>query len=207
MRRRSIGLLLAALAGAPATAADDSGFYLGAGVGIADTGDNSRLGFSDLPLLTGRTHDNETSWGLAAGYRFNRNIALELGYVDLGEITSEVTDATGATDARAAVAFSAEGVTLAMIGTFPLGRWEPYLKAGVLFSDTVLAFSGSSSAGDFSERITNEDGDALFGIGVRYALSERLQIYLDSTYFMEVGEPEKGRSDYLNTSLGASWRF
>jgi hypothetical protein len=71
----------------------------------------------------------------------------------------------------------------------------------------VLAFSGSSSAGDFSERITNEDGDALFGIGVRYALSERLQIYLDSTYFMEVGEPEKGRSDYLNTSLGASWRF
>jgi OOP family OmpA-OmpF porin len=207
MRRRSVWLTLAALAIAPAAAADDSGFYLGAGVGLANAPDNSQLGVSGLPLLTGKTHDNDTSWGLAVGYRFNRNLAIELGYVDLGEITAEVTDATGATDARAAVGFSAEGVTLAVLGTLPLGRWEPYLKAGVLFSDTVLAFSGGSSAGDFSERITNEHGDALYGIGVRYVLNERLQIYLDSTYFMEVGEPEKGRSDYLNTSLGASWRF
>ena len=207
MRRRSVWLPLAALAIAPAAAADDSGFYLGAGVGIADTGDHSQLGVADLPLLTGKTHDNDTSWGVAVGYRFNRNIAIELGYLDLGEITSEVTDATGATDARAAVGFSAEGFTLAMIGTFPIGKWEPYLRAGVLFSETALAFSGSSSAGDFSTRITDENGDALYGIGVRHGLSEHLQLYLDTTYFMEVGEPDTGRSDYLNTSFGASWRF
>jgi OmpA-OmpF porin, OOP family len=207
MRRISMCLPLVALAIAPAAAADDSGFYLGASLGLANTGDNSQLGLADLPLLTGKTHDNDTSLGLAAGYRFNRNIALELGYVDLGEITSDVTDATGATDTRAVVGFSAEGVTLAIIGMLPIGKWEPYLKAGVLRSSTVLEFSGSSSGEDFSARITNEAGDALYGIGVRYALTERLQISLDSTYFVEVGEPDKGRSDYLNTSLGASWRF
>lgn len=207
MRRRYVWVLLASLAIAPAAAGDDSGWYLGAGVGLADTPDNSVLTPSDVPVLTGRTVDNDTSWGLAAGYRFNKNIAIELGYVDLGEFTSEVADATGATDARAAVGFSADGVTLAMIGTFPIGKWEPYLKAGVLYSSTVLEFSGSQSGVDFGARITNDDEDALYGIGLSYAVSERMRIYLDSTYFMEVGESDTGRSDYLNTSLGASWRF
>ena len=207
MRRSSVWMIVAALAIAPAASADDSGWYLGAGLGLADTADTSQLCCAGFPLLTGRTDDNKTSWGVAAGYRFNPNIALELGYVDLGEFTSEVTDATGATDARAAVGFSADGVTLAMIGTFPIGKWEPYLKAGVFYSNTVLEYSGSLSGTDFGARITNDDEDALYGIGVRYAVSERLRIYVDSTYFMEVGEPETGRSDYLNTSVGALWRF
>jgi Outer membrane protein beta-barrel domain len=105
------------------------------------------------------------------------------------------------------VGFSAEGVTLAMIGTFPIGKWEPYLKAGVFYSRTVLAYAGSSSGTPFGARIRNEDEDAIYGVGVRYALSEHVRLYLDSTYFMEVGQPDTGRADYLNTSLGAVWRF
>lgn len=207
MRRRSVWLPLAALAIAPAASADDSGPYLAAAVGLANTPDDSVLTPSDVPVLTGRTDDNDTSWGLAAGYRFNRHIAIELGYLDLGEITSEVTDATGSTDARAAVGFSAEGVTLALIGTFPIGKWEPYLKAGVFSAHAVLEFSGSFSGANFDARIAHDDQDGLYGVGVKYAVSEHLQIYLDSTYFHEVGEPDTGQSDYLNTSVGASWRF
>jgi OOP family OmpA-OmpF porin len=207
MRRIHVWASLTALVIAQAAAADDSGFYLGAGVGLAQTGNTSRLGVADLPLLTGKTHDDDTTWGVAAGYRINQNIAIEVGYVDLGEITSEVTDATGATDARAASGFSADGVTLALIGTFPLGNWEPYLKAGLLSSNTVLEFAGSAAGGNFGARITNEDEDALYGIGVSYAVSESLRIYLDLTYLMEVGESDTGRSDYLNPSAGAIWRF
>jgi opacity protein-like surface antigen len=207
MRRRLLCVPFAALAIAQAASADDSGWYLGAGVGLADTADRSQLCCAGFPLLTGRTHDNKTSWGVAAGYRFNQSLAIELGYVDLGELTSEVADATAATDARAAVGFSAEGVTLAMIGTLPFGKWEPYLKAGVFYSSTVLEYSGSLSGVPFGARITNDDEDAIYGIGVGYALSEHIRIHLDTTYFMEVGEPEKGRAEYLNTSIGATWRF
>ena len=207
MRRGSLCVPLAALALAPAAAADDSGWYLGAGVGLADTGDTSQLCCAASELLTGKTNDNKTTWGVAAGYRFSQSLAIELGYVDLGELTSDVTDATGATNARAAVGFSADGVTLAMIGTFPIGKWELFLKAGVFYSNTVLEYSGSQEGDDFGARITNEDEDAIYGIGVRYPLSESLRIYLDTTYFMEVGQPDTGRSDYLNTSLGAVWRF
>ena len=207
MRRRSLWAASAALAIAPVASADDSGWYASGTVGLADTADMSQLCCAGFPLLTGRTHDNKTTWGVATGYRFNPNIAIELGYVDLGKLTSEVADATAATDAHAAVGFSAAGVTFAMIGTFPLGKWEPYLKAGVFYSSTVLEYSGSQSGSDFGARITNDDEDALYGIGVRYAVSERLQISLDTTYFMEVGEPDKGRAEYLNMSLGAAWRF
>jgi OOP family OmpA-OmpF porin len=208
MRRTLLCVPLAALAAAQAASADDSGWYLGAGVGLADTADTSQICCAGIPLLTGRTNDNKTSWGVAAGYRFSPNLAIELGYVDLGELTSVVTDATGATDARAGVGFSADGVTLTMIGTFPFKqKWELYLKAGVFYSSTLLEYSGSLAGDDFGARLTNKDEDAIYGIGVRYALTESLRVYLDSTYFMEVGRPDTGRSDYLNTSLGALWRF
>jgi hypothetical protein len=71
----------------------------------------------------------------------------------------------------------------------------------------VLQFSGSVSGRAFAERVTNDDQDPLYGIGVRYSLSDRLKLYVDSTYFMEVGEPEKGRSDMLNTSAGLLLQF
>jgi hypothetical protein len=207
MRGRFLWLALAAFGIAQSASADDSGWYARATLGLADTPDSSGLSFTDLPLLTGRTDDNKTTWGFAAGYRFNPNIAIELGYVDLGEFTAEVTDATGLTDARAATGFSADGVTLAMIGTFPLGKWEPYLKAGVFFSSTVFEYSGSVSGDRFGGRSTADDRDALYGIGLGYAVSERLRISLESVHFHEVGESETGQSQYLNTSLGASWRF
>ena len=207
MRRRSMYVVLVALAVAQVAAADDSGWYMGAGLGFADTANNVHLGVPDVPLLSGKAEDNDTTWGLNAGYRFNRHLALELGYVDLGELAADVADATTATDARAAVGFSADGVTFAMIGTFPIAKWELYLKAGVFFASPVLEYSGSFAGEDFSARITNDSNDPLYGIGVSYPLSEHLQIYLDSTYFMEVGEPGKGQADFLSTSLGVSWRF
>lgn len=207
MRGRSMWLALAWLGIAQAASAEDSGWYIAANLGLADAPNDSGLAFTDVPLMTGRTEDNQATWGLSAGYRFNPIIALELGYVDLGEITAQVTDASGLTDARSATAFSADGATLAMIGTLPLGKWEPYLKAGVFFSNTDFEYSGSFAGRRFAERKQADNVDVLYGIGVGYAVNEHLRISLESVFFPKVGEPGTGRSKYLNTSLGASWRF
>lgn len=208
MRRSTLCVPLVALAIAQAaSAADDSGWYLGAGAGQIDTADDARLGVPDVPLLNGRTDDNKLSWSLAAGYRFSPHFAIELGYVDLGRLEADVGDLTGNSDARAGFGFSADGVTLALIGSFPIGKWEPYLKAGVLYSTTELEYSGSVSGNDFGARLKDDDEDALYGVGVRYAVNERVRIYLDATYFMEVGEPNTGQANYLNFTLGVVWRF
>lgn len=65
-----------------------------------------------------------------------------------------------------------------------------YLGAGAGLADTA----------------DNDDEDALYGIGVRYAVNERLRLYLDATYFMEVGEADTGQANYLNFSAGARRR-
>lgn len=182
--------------------ADESGPYVSAGLGRIDAPDNAELG-----ALTGNTENDEWSWTFGLGYRFNRNIALELGYLDLGEVESDLTDATGLTDASANASFSADGATFALIGTFPIGRWEPYIKAGVLFSSTELQFSGSIDSTPFAGRLTNDTEDPLYGAGVRFAVAEPLQVYLDVTYLDDVGEPETGRSSYFNATAGVLWRF
>lgn len=207
MIARSIGIVLGALILPPAALADDSGIYIGANVGEVDMPDNVQLGVPAVPLLRGPSDGSVFTPGLEIGYRFNRNIALELGYVDLGDLKANVSDLTGGTDANARVKFSADGVSLSLVGTFPVGKWEPYVKAGALFSSTTLKYSGTMAGGPFSADIDNDAEDALYGIGVRYALTERLKLVFDATYFMEVGEVGYGQSDSFKTSLGVIWQF
>jgi opacity protein-like surface antigen len=204
---RSIGIALGALVLTPLAAADDSGVYIGATVGYVDTPDTVQLGVPDVPLLTGKTDDTVFTPGLEIGYRFNRNIAVELGYVDLGDLKADLVDLGGGTDATAQTNFSADGISLSLVGTFPMGKWEPYVKAGALFSSTTLKYSGAVSGNAFAAGIDNNAEDALYGLGVRYALTDRVKLVLDSTYYQDVGEPRHGQAQYFKTSLGILWQF
>lgn len=206
MNARLLGMMLGVLAAAQATA-DDSGVYIGAGVGQVDTPDNAVLGVPEVPLLTGRTRDTQFTPAVQLGYRFNRNIAVELGYVDLGDVKANVVDASGSSDASAQLKFSADGISLALLGVFPIGNWEPYVKAGVLFSSTTLKYAGSIGGNAFAASLDNDAEDALYGLGVRYNLTETFKLSLDSTYFVDVGEPDRGQGDFLRTSVGVVWQF
>lgn len=207
MNGTSIGIAVLMLAVAVPAAADDSGLYVGAGIALVDMPKQIGLGVSNVPLLRGDADNQDTGFAVTLGYRVNRNISFELGYVDLGDLEANVVDVAGTSDARATVGFSSDGMTFAMIGTFPIGKWEPYVKAGILFSSTMLEYSGTLSSTTFSARIADDDEDALYGAGVRYALRDRLRVYLDATLFSEVGEPRTGQLDAFSTSLGALWRF
>jgi OOP family OmpA-OmpF porin len=207
MKRVFAYAALASLAVSSASAADDSGIYLEAGLGAIRAGKNAVLSLPAVPVMTGRSDNQDLSWEASVGYRFNRNVGLELGYVDLGEISSDVADASDSSDARASSRFSADGLTVALVATFPIRQWEPYLKAGALFSNTVLAYSGTVSGNSFGAHVTANNKDALYGLGLRYAFNDQLKLYVDSTYFVEVGEPRTGRADILNTSIGLLLQF
>ena len=207
MIARSIGIALGALVLSPLAVADESGVYIGASVGHVDMPDHVQLGVPNVPLMSGETEGTVFTPGVDIGYRFNRNIAIELGYADLGDLKANVFDATGAGDANARSTFSAAGFSLALVGTFPIGKWQPYVKAGALFSSTTLKYSGSIAGNAFSANIDNDSEDAIYGLGVRYALTEHLELFLDATYFMEVGDPNHGQSDYFKRSIGLIWRF
>src|SRR5512135_3390430 len=97
MKLRSI--LFTALALAAGTAmADDTGFYVGAGVGYGKTslpqskltnGIASIFDSYSLPLQTWSSHTNEKAflWSATVGYRFMKYLTVETGYMDLGTAT------------------------------------------------------------------------------------------------------------------------
>lgn len=192
---------------APTAFADDAGLYVGAGIGTAEHAKNIALKLPDLPLMTGTSDSRDTSWNVTLGYRVNANIAFELGYVNLGDLEASIADPSGASDARGQLSFSTEGVTAAMVARFPIGRWTPYLRSGVLFSETELDYAGGVSGAAFGERLKDDSEDAFFGVGVTYDLGSRWAMQLDFTHVMDAGDPGSGQSDYHNATLGLIWRF
>ena len=99
---------------------------------------------SSATTPTNSTLDRDRpGWGVSAGYRFNRYLSVEAGFVDLGSIAGPLTASPGVTMANAQRQFSVKGETLAAVGMLPLGHWDLFLKSGVFFADTQLQVIGS----------------------------------------------------------------
>jgi OOP family OmpA-OmpF porin len=194
----AIGMALAGDA-----AGDDSGLYVSAGLGQAEMRDETWLG--GRPIVVDEDKNN-LSWALGLGYRLNPYIAIDLGYADLGELEADLAtpDPTENTGGRQSIAV--EGATLALVGMVPIGRWEPYVKAGMLFTTRTSRFDGEIFGYPVSHRSKDDSEDPFYGAGLRYRVAEPLKIYLDVTYFDEVGRTWSS-SSYLNTSAGVLWQF
>lgn len=187
--------------------AEDSGFYIQGALGSAEHVRGAVLKFADTPLMTGEADSRVLSWTAALGYRINPNIAFELGYMDLGDVDASVADSTGATDAEAQFTLATQGATLSMVGTFPFGRWTPYLRAGVLFSKTELQYSGLVQGVAFTDRVTDDSEAAFFGAGMTFDLGPHWALQADFTHVMDAAAPRFGQSDCHNLSFGLRWNF
>lgn len=129
----TLGLSLAA---APAMAAEDSGFYLGVGVG------QFSLAIDDFEDVTGDDFDEEdTSLKVFGGWRFGPFFAAELAYIDFGGPEDTVNVAGTPVDAQVEVS----GFAPYLVGTLPLGifpntrlsdRHVVYCPCGVDSDDT-----------------------------------------------------------------------
>jgi len=138
--------------------AQDSGFYLGGGVGQSKFKDWCNTGGSSLTLSS--CADTDTAWKFLGGYRFNRYIAAEATYVDWGEVTAS-------TNTGVQVAASQNSYGLAAVGTLPLGeRFELFGKAGFLFTqqETRRITPNPST-------VNRDETELHYGLGAKYAFS------------------------------------
>ncbi len=204
---RLIASFILAASFGPNAFAADTGPYIGASIGNAEHAEEVVLTPSDVPPMTGQSDSRDTSWAFTLGYRVSRHLAFELGYLDLGKMEASVADPTGESDAQGRFTFSVEGITVSMLGQFPIGKWTPYVKAGVLFSETELNFAGTVSGTSFGDRVKGDSEDPFFGFGVTYDLGSRWKARLDFMHVMDAGDPETGQSEYQNVTLGFSWHF
>lgn len=122
-------LATAVLAASPAMAADDGGFYVGAGVG-------------SFSLDVGDFDDSDTGFKVLGGYGFNKYFGLELEYIDGGTIEDS------------GVEVDVSGFVASLMGSYPVTeQFDVFAKVGMLFWDVDFDFfgdSGSESGEDFA---------------------------------------------------------
>ena len=118
----TLGLVAIVVIASPFAAADDSGWYIGANVGqsrakIDDERITSSLlgrGFSGISIAD---DDRDTGYKLFGGYKFNKNVAVEGGYFDLGKFGYAATmDPSGTLNGN----IKLKGLNLDLVGMLPI---------------------------------------------------------------------------------------
>lgn len=140
----------------PALAADDQGFYSGAGVGqmtvdFSDTIDGTTVSFDD----------GDTAFRVFGGWDFNEYFSVEAGYVD-GGTASETFTISGI---DVAVDIDVTGFDVMLQGMLPMGEsFYAFAKAGMIFWDAD--FTASSMGVSDSESDSGDDLAYGAGFGV-----------------------------------------
>ncbi|HEX7115748.1 MAG TPA: outer membrane beta-barrel protein [Steroidobacter sp.] len=145
--------------------------------------------------------DSDQGWGVQVGYRWNRYVAAEVGYVNLGEALYEaelqLEDPLGgtaiiATDNR----FQTTGIVASVLGMLPLTeRFDVHARLGVYFADTRVRTRAVSIEPDLPDTFmsvqTRSDSKDLFaGIGAAWNINDSYAVRLEWQRFLDVGDDD-----------------
>lgn len=182
-RTASLAVLAALLLPVAASAGTESGFYIGAGVGQASVGD------IDVENVDVSFDGDDTGFKIFAGYNFGFiplvDLAIEGGYVDLGNPDDTVAGNRVEVDATGLDLFGLVGVNLGPVGVFA--------KIGMVNWDADINTDFGSGSDDGT--------DAAYGIGARLKF-DALEIRAEYELF-DVSAADD--VDMLSASL--AWTF
>jgi OmpA-OmpF porin, OOP family len=162
-------------------------FALAAGAAQAQSAE-ARGWYGGIDLGQGRARvdgldDNrDTSVGVDAGYRFNRNFAVEGGYTRLGDFSPS---------------YNARALSLSAIGLLPFeDRFSLYGKAGVARTRAE------------TDTATDNANSLVLGAGVRYDINSQWFAKAGWDHYTKVGGPEtgSGHADVLAVGVGLQFR-
>ncbi len=160
MRMRSFSAVVAVgfLLVFAAPAADAGGFYVGGSVGqtSADTG------FVDSGFTPGLSvDDTNTGFKVFGGYSILRFLAVEAAWVDVSEVSVEMSTPTPVTMTSGADGFSVEAM-----GILPLGKgFQLFAEYGMYMWDGTVALVSSDPL--IPSGSASDDGtDPTYGLGV-----------------------------------------
>jgi OOP family OmpA-OmpF porin len=178
-------------------------WYAGVSVGTAEASQIRLEDIDDGSALSGSTEDNDFGWKIFGGYAFNRFIAIETAYIDLGEVSIDaVSDGTGVVYAPGAVTASiaTSGFSLSMVGSVPVSeRIGLHAKLGVFVWEAKSQFNNAA----FPPTSRTDDGsDFAYGIGASYTINDRFTIRGEYEIFTNTDT-----EDGLLASLGVTYAF
>jgi len=162
MRKMVLSLMVILVAAAVPASAIENGFYIGGSIG------GSSLEVRDFNEELGdlRFSDGDTAYKLFAGFRFFLNfLAVEAGYVDLGDPSDIVGDVGGD---PLEVQIGIKGWDAFAVGLLPIGPVDLFVKVGVVSWDAdILAVLD-----EITDTDSDSGTDAAYGIGVALRLGK-----------------------------------
>jgi hypothetical protein len=146
---------------------------------------------------TGSFDSKDSSYGFVVGWRLTEHIALEGGYMDLGEVvyrdrsTGSRATVPGLQNWAQNVESSTSGIALSALGIWPLSyRWEVYARAGVLISNNTESIFITDNVNSESLRASKSGADLLAGVGVSFSIVEIYQVRLEFGRVFDAGEDD-----------------
>ena len=202
---RLLGLAsLGALIAAPALAQDTSHTYFGVSVGQSKTeidanGVTSGL-LPGVSATSSTSDEKDTAYKLFGGYQFNRNLAIEGGYFNLGNnsfnaVTSPAGTLAGET--------KAQGLNLDLVGTLPLTeRLSALARIGAHHTWSKSTFSGTGAAAAVAGSSKRDDGGYKVGLGLQYELNPSMWLRGElERYRVKDAVGQRANVDLLSVSL------
>lgn len=181
------------------------------GLPIADA-----LVFGGLDVLDfdSSLEDTDIGLGLQVGYRFNRYVAAEVGYLDLGEGRYEanmtVTDGIETAPVEVSARVVSAGPTAAVLGILPVGAsFDVHAKAGLLFANTKFRARVRDVA--FDENVLHEEANGgemekFFGVGGAWNINDSYSLRFEYQRFLDIGDDDTGEGDVDMFGLSVLFR-
>jgi len=206
---KKVGLFVigaALLSAAGGAFAADSGFYMGVGVGMA------RASFLDAGVaggVAGTSVNNENpsfAWKEYGGYQFNKNVAVELSFADLGKTDMNVIVPGSATVTGKT---TINGFGIAAVGSFPSTMGLALFgKVGGFYS----TLNASTTVNIFNSGTTNISKERRFvpniGGGINYDLTPRIGVRVEYERFLKLGTGTKSiDTDVSMFTVGLNYKF
>lgn len=200
---------LAMLGGSSTWADADTPWYLGASSGpnrsrIDDARISQSLNSSGLANSSLIDQDRDHGYKVFGGYQFNRFLALEGSYFDLGTFAftaSTTPPGTLAGDIRL------RGLGLDAVVSAPLtDRFSLFAKVGANYTETRDRFNASGAVTVLDSTPGMAELNPKIGLGMQYALTDSLSVRAELERF-RVNDAVGGRGDVDHLSIGLvySW--
>lgn len=146
-------------------AADSTGLFIAGGANYAELDSSIEDDLEDIEDLEALFDDRAVGYNLGAGYRFNKWLAIDAAYWDLGEFKSDKL-----TNGQK-IGFDTTIWTVGGIVSVPLWILDIYGRAGVAMWDV-------------DSRFISEDGtDPYYGAGVALNIFGSTDLYLEYVRF------------------------
>ena len=205
----TLGLMGCAVMNSPLAVADDSGWYAGANIGqsrakIDDARITAQMLVAPTTSVSIIDDNRDTSYKLFGGYRYNKNVAVEAGYFDLGQFGfTAATVPAGTLTGK----IKLKGLNLDAVGTLPLTeKFSALGRLGLNYAQTRDSFIGTGAATVLNPNPSKNQINYKLGAGLQYDLTQSLGMRVEAERY-RINDAVGNRGDVDMYSLGLVYRF